>query len=104
MCGQCRSADMSDDWYNAGVEESLAGRRRGRVELTAAADELVSVLGLRVKTYPGAVTMTVEKPTGSSRVVAGVSGIVAAAEALSGHSFDPLADALITRREQRRTG
>lgn len=92
-----------DDWYNAGIDDSLAGRRRGRANLVAAAAELLSVLGVRVRTYPGTLTMLVEKPTGASRTVAQLPEIVPAAEELSARSFDPLCEALITHREQRRS-
>ncbi|MDT7705258.1 MAG: hypothetical protein QOG20_865 [Pseudonocardiales bacterium] len=91
MCGQCRSISTGLDWFAAGTDGSLAGRRHARAALARASSVLLSGIGVRVVAHPGALTLTVQTATGRSRTVSRLDEIADAAATLTGRRVDPLA-------------
>lgn len=99
MCGQCRSVDVSGDWYAAAVPDLLRDRRLARAALAKTASAGLAGWGLQVTTYPGALTLDVRTRTGAVATVTSLADILPAAERLTGRSFDPLADDVIEARQ-----
>jgi hypothetical protein len=101
MCGQCRAATVDVDWYSSGAVDTLAGRRTARVRLAVAADAALEPLGLRARTHPGILAITVGTTSGRSAMVAILGQLQAAAASLAGRALDPLDDPTIASRAAR---
>lgn len=98
MCGNCRAVEVNVDWYSAGVGESLAERRKGRVALASAAESAMQHLGLRAKVYPGALGITLQTRQGSRIIVSNLGDLQSAVRELIGQHWDPLEEAQIAIR------
>jgi hypothetical protein len=85
------------DWYSAGIEDSVSGRRQARIQLAAAANDVLSTVGIKVSYYPGASTLSLHSPTGTTVTVQQFSEIWPIADKLTGRGFDPLDPGTIAR-------
>lgn len=97
MCGVCGAPPANMDWYSAGIEDSVAGRLRARVQLAAAANGILRHLGLKASYYPGASTLALHSPTGHTVTIKQLSEIWPEVDKLTARRFDPLDPNAIAR-------
>jgi hypothetical protein len=98
MCGVCGAPPANMDWYSAGIENSVSGRLRARVQLAAAANRILRHVGLKASFYPGASTLSLHSPTGHTVTIQQFSEIWPGVDKLTGQGFDPLDRNAIARQ------
>jgi hypothetical protein len=98
MCGQCRSGVVETDWYTEGAIDTLAGRRAARTNLADAMDAALRGLGLRARSHPGMLSITLSTASGRSAMVAGLGQVQSSIAALVGRPLDPLDESSIRHR------
>lgn len=98
MCGACGTESSRADWFNAGVQNSPAGRIHARLQVVAAANGFLSHCGMHMQSNPGAATWTLRSPRGAATTVSSFMDIWPSVEKLTGKTFDPLDPAVIAAR------
>jgi hypothetical protein len=98
MCGQCRSGVVETDWYTEGAIDTLGGRRAARAALANAMDAALRGLGLRARSHPGIMAITLSTASGRSAMVAGLGQVQSSVAGLTGRVLDPLDESAIQHR------
>lgn len=103
MCGLCGVLNHADHWTSgpasAGEGASVARPAADRQLRTFAANDILSIFGLKLESWAGRYTL--RSRTGKTAVVDNLGAIWVEAERLLGHACDPLDPVVLAKLEAR---